>query len=226
MNCPQCKSRETQVSQTRRFDSSIMRVRLCQTCLWVFKTWEEIEIDGEEEHVPGRILAEKIKAAELQAEGQKEIEVLDNGKPSEKDIEETAQDVLDAIAEEEKQKDLDNKQEAGKNEQSSTTSPSIDSTDVKSTPSQPGEDEKPQETTEEPSQVNEETTTAEEEGEGHEKADPEKDAAKRDAEKAFLEKVRKSKEKKAKPKSKPKSKSKRDAKGRGNTKSGVVGLDA
>ena len=84
MNCPNCKSRDTQVSQTRRFESSIMRVRTCCDCLWVFKTWEEPD-DGGEGHVNKALLEKKIKEAESNGASE-EIEEIGEGRKELEDV--------------------------------------------------------------------------------------------------------------------------------------------
>ena len=42
MLCPFCKHEKTQVIDTRKFDTVIMRIRICCSCLHPFMTHEEI----------------------------------------------------------------------------------------------------------------------------------------------------------------------------------------
>jgi len=42
MNCPLCGNEKSQVIDTRRYDTVVLRVRRCSSCLIVFHTSEEI----------------------------------------------------------------------------------------------------------------------------------------------------------------------------------------
>jgi transcriptional regulator NrdR family protein len=44
MKCPYCKSESLRVIDTRKYDTCILRVRLCLACDSIIKTHEEIEL--------------------------------------------------------------------------------------------------------------------------------------------------------------------------------------
>lgn len=43
MICPRCKSENLTVVDTRKYDTVVIRTRLCKACLFAFKTQETIQ---------------------------------------------------------------------------------------------------------------------------------------------------------------------------------------
>jgi len=43
MICSKCKATETRVIETRKYETTIMRIRKCKECGYVWTTWENKE---------------------------------------------------------------------------------------------------------------------------------------------------------------------------------------